>query len=340
VNPRTVAALGGLLWAAGLGCGGDSAPAGGLTYIYGGAINQNVDNGSIIAADPRSGRTTTLVTFPVTGPDFLGTLRFDGTNATYSVYNFPVPGGPATTVSTIQSIGLAGGTPTTLVTGLDTVDAIAADDTSIYFTDYFIDANYDQSSAVSFVGKAPLGGGSFVKLVDGIPGRVEGVAVGGGFVYWSNANAGTINRVSTAGDDPTVLATGQGVVYPPQLTADDSGVYWVSVGSTFVDCDFLDGSIQSVPTGSADPVTVVGAIDNPTTIVASAGSVYFTMLGPRGCNSPSELPPSGAVVQASVQNGADVVLASGLDTPFNLFITGGVVDYTTTSGPHAVPAEP
>jgi hypothetical protein len=259
---------------------------------------------------------------------------FDGTTAYYADLT---PDTAGVWTGSIRSIGLGGGTPTTLVPGVDNVSAIAVDADSIYFGDYHIDDDLDLSAAVSFIGKAPLAGGPFVKLIDGIPGHVEGVGVGGGFVYWNEVTPGTINRVSIAGGDPTVLATGQGVVYAHALTADDSGVYWLSDGPTFADCGFPDGSVQSVPTGSDSPVTLVSGIDNPTTIAVSQGNVYFTMLDPTDCSSPSDLPPSGAVVQASVQSGAQVVLASGLDTPFNLFIRDGVVDYTTTAGPHAVP---
>jgi hypothetical protein len=62
MTARRVAALGGLLWAAGLGCGRDLAPAGGPTYIYGWGNVANPDNGDILAADPGSGRATTLIT--------------------------------------------------------------------------------------------------------------------------------------------------------------------------------------------------------------------------------------------------------------------------------------
>jgi hypothetical protein len=327
----TIAAIAGLLAPAGLGCGGSRPLHSVISYIYGDSSTAN--NGEIVGADPVSGRTTALLTFPFGGADVLGTLLFDGTTAYYAVGHYETTG---LDTDSIRSIGLAGGTPTTLVTGLDVVETIAVDADSIYFSDY-LDANNDPSTAVSFIGKAPLAGGSFVKLVDNIPGQVLGVAVGGGFAYWSNANAGTVNRVSIAGGDPATVARGQGVIY--RLAADDSGVYWVNHGAAFVDCGFPDGSIQSVPTGSGDLVTVIGGIDTPTSVVVSAGTVYFTLLGHTGCSTPSDLPPGGAVVQAPLGGSPAVVLASGLSSPFNLFIRGGVVDYTTNSDhvttPHA-----
>jgi hypothetical protein len=316
--------IAGLLATAGLGCSGSHPLDSVISYIYG--EQTTADNGEIVGADPVSGRTIALLTLPFGGAHVLGTLLFDGTTAYYADVTFETTG---LRTAAIRSIDLGGGAPTTLVTGLDVIDGIAVDADSIYFSDYYIDANNDTSSAVSFIGKAPLAGGSFAKLVDNIPGRAEGMAVGGGFAYWNDADAGTVNRVSIAGGDPTVLVTGQGVIY--RLAADDSGVYWVNHGPTFVDCGFPDGTIQSVPTGSGDPVTVVGGIDNPSSVVVSAGTVYFTLLGPTDCSTPSDLPPGGAVVQAPLGGSPSVVLASGLSSPFNLFIRGGVVDYTTYS---------
>jgi hypothetical protein len=324
----TIAAIAGLVAAADLGCDGTRPLTSVISYIYG--LESTLNNGEIVGADPISGRTTALLTFPYGGPDLLGTLLFDGTTAYYADESF---GTTEPYTASIRSIGLGGGTPTTLVTGLDIIDGMAVDADSIYFSN----VSSNTPSGVSFIGKAPLAGGSFVKLVDNIPDRAEGMAVGGGFAYWNDADAGTVNRVSIAGGDPTVLATGQGVVY--RLTADDSGVYWVNHGPTFVDCGFPDGSIQSVPTGSGAPVTVIDGIDDPTTVVVSAGTVYYTQLGPTDCSMPSDLPPAGAVVQVPPGGSPPVVLASRLSTPFNLFIRGGVVDYTTTSDfvttPHA-----
>jgi hypothetical protein len=328
----TIAAMAGLLATAGLGCDGDRPLSSMISYMY--PDQSTVKDDEIVGADPTSGRTTALLTLPFGGEDLLGVLRFDGKTAYYADQRLETMG---RYTGSIRSIGLGGGSPTTLITGLDVIDEIAVDADSIYFSDYYYTGAIDDpSSAVSFIGKAPLAGGSFVKLVDNIPGRADGVAVGGGFVYWSDADAGTVNRISKAGGDSTVLATGQGVVY--RLTADDSGVYWVNDGSTFVDCGFPEGSIQSVPTGSSDPVTVVDGIDTPTTVVVSAGTVYYTLDGPTGCNTPSDLPPGGAVVQAPLRGSPAVVLASGLSKPFNLFIGAGVVDYTTMSSDYVTTA--
>jgi sugar lactone lactonase YvrE len=335
---RTIATVGCLLSAAGLGCDGTLPSPAAITYIYA----DGVGNGEIVGADPRSGRTIALLAFPSGAAEVLGTLLFDGTTAYYADDSAGVPGA-TTDVSSIRSIGLAGGTPTTLVTGLDVVDGIAVDADSLYFVDYYKDAALDISSAVSFIGKAPRGGGSFVKLVDGVPGRLEGVAVSGGSLYWSSATDGTVNRISTAGGEPTVVATGQGTVY--RLAADDSGVYWVNGGQAFVDCDLTDGSIESVPAGSSAAVTVVGGIDNLSSVVVSAGTVYFTMVGAQGCDSPSNLPPGGAVVEVPPGQSAGVPLATGLSSPFDLFVDDGVLDYTDTSAgyvrtPHTVSLGP
>jgi hypothetical protein len=333
---RTTARIGGLmgLLAATPGCDGSLPPDSGISYIY--VALPNGTTGQLVGADPVSGRTTALLDFPLAGDDLLGWFMFDGTNAYYSDY---VPGslGVTTTVSSIGSIGLGGGTPATLVTGLDAVHGIAVDADSLYFSDFFVDANFDYATAVSFIGKAPRTGGAFVKLVDNIPGEVEDVAVGGGFVYWANATSSTISRVAVTGGDPTELATTNGTVY--HLSADDSGLYWVDEGTTYVDCNFPDGSIQSVPTGSASAVTVVAGVDNPSSAVISAGSLYFTTVGATTCATSNQLTLGGAVMEAP-SLGSPVTLAGGLGRPFNLFVAGAVIDYTSSTGVHTAMAAP
>ena len=150
---RTIAALGGLLSAAGLGCDGSLPSAAALTYIY---ADNGVGNGEIVGADPRSGRTIALVAFPSGGEEVLGKLLFDGTLAYYADQGYGATGWA--TNGAIRSIGLGGGTPSALVTGVDVIDGIAVDDDSLYFSDYFAPPNIDASSAVSFIGKAPRAG--------------------------------------------------------------------------------------------------------------------------------------------------------------------------------------
>ncbi len=48
-------------------------------------------------------------------------------------------------------------------------------------------------------------------------------------VYWSDDATGTIRRVSIAGGEATVIATGQGS--PSELAIDNQAVYWITEGS-------------------------------------------------------------------------------------------------------------
>jgi hypothetical protein len=61
----------------------------------------------------------------------------------------------------------------------------------------------------------------------------NGLAVDGGYVYWTNRGDGTVNRLSTAappGTAPKVLATGQ--LAPGSLVVGGSFIYWVNEGSS------------------------------------------------------------------------------------------------------------
>ena len=96
-----------------------------------------------------------------------------------------------------------------------------------------------------------------------------------------------------------------------------------------------------IRTGSSAPVTISSGINNLSSVIVSAGTVYFTMNGARGCDTPSSLPPAGAVVEVLAGGSGGISLVTGLTTPFNLFYSGGLVDYTETSAdyittPHAV----
>jgi hypothetical protein len=48
-------------------------------------------------------------------------------------------------------------------------------------------------------------------------------------VYWSDDATGTIRRVSIAGGDATVIATGQ--ASPSELAIDDQAVYWITAAA-------------------------------------------------------------------------------------------------------------
>jgi hypothetical protein len=310
---RATIALTGVFFAAALGCDGGTRPTPATAYAYPAPY---AEPATIDAVAPYVTTPTTLVTVPPS--ESLGAFFFDGTTATYAEVA-PASYLATTAVTSLLSLPVVGGTATTLATGPDAVTGIAVDSDGVYFIDVVGAASYP----VSFIGKVPLTGGAVVELAANLTVQPVALAVSGGNVYWTDAG-GAINRVSTAGGDVAVLATGQGHLF--NIAADASGVYWTT-GQTTIDCGTTGGSIGALLVGSAAPTTLASSFDNLGSLLVSGGSVYFTFWGP-SCN---RLPTQGKVVRLNPGSSVQTSLATGLTEPSNLFVSGNYVYYTTTN---------
>ena len=71
--------------------------------------------------------------------------------------------------------------------------------------------------------KANLNGSGAKTIVKRQPGPLEGVAVGGGHLYWANSCAGTIREANLDGTGAKTIAKGQRSV---GVAADSSHLYW------------------------------------------------------------------------------------------------------------------
>ncbi len=72
----------------------------------------------------------------------------------------------------------------------------------------------------------------------------NGIAVDGGYVYWTSRSDGSVYRLSTtaaAGTAPTAIATGQAL--PGTIATDSQYVYWVSEGSSSAET----GAVVKIP---------------------------------------------------------------------------------------------
>jgi hypothetical protein len=200
---------------------------------------------------------------------------------------------------TIRTVPLAGGTTTTLVTGLSQPIGIAVDAQDVY-----------AASQDGRIVSAPLSGAATLTVLAQMQPNPYALAVDATNVYWSNVASGAGNGSIMAcakagcGQMPTTLASGLHVQYPYGLTAAGGNVYWTSFNYT--------GEINRVPTTG-------GAFSN-----FSSGLGY-----------PYELAITGSVTVAVIygQGGAIAMVPSGGGMATNLvggqsFPTEGTTDGT------------
>jgi hypothetical protein len=118
-------------------------------------------------------------------------------------------------------------TPVTLASGLSDVLGLAIDSVNIYAAI----GSDDTESLPSSISAVPLAGGSATTLVGNTD--IDGFAVDGTFVYWTNSKAGTVSEVSIHGGSTTLLASGQDG--PTSMFVDSSALYWINQGSSSFD---------------------------------------------------------------------------------------------------------
>ena len=154
----------------------------------------------------------------------------------------------------------SGGCLTLLASGQDGADAVAVDDTNVYWTDH----------GNGTVMKEPIGGGTPTTLASGGAGRL---AVDAENVYW--LGAGTVMKVPIGGGSPITLASGQSSVYG--IAVDSTNVYWTNFGTDDAWGDYIPGSgnIMTVPIAGGTPTTLVYGADGPAGIALNAAGVYW-----------------------------------------------------------------
>ena len=171
------------------------------------------------------------------GSSFIGWALDDGLRSAPAAGGAAVPLAPDATAvvasgsdlyygssdGTLHRVAAAGGTATTVGTGLGVVSGLVIDGSDLYLTD--VDGGR--------VLRMPLSGGSPVVLATGQV-NPHGIAVDDTSVYWTNAGdgsgdepTGTVMRIPKAGGDVATLAKDQ--ASPAGIVTDASYVYWVDV---------------------------------------------------------------------------------------------------------------
>jgi hypothetical protein len=114
---------------------------------------------------------------------------------------------------------------------------------------------------VSGVMSAPIDGGPVTNVVPAQD--AYAISVDAKYVYWTAYRDGTINRVTTVGDDSLVLAEKQST--PVAVCSDGANVYWANQG----------GTIRRVPISGGKVLTLAAGQAGPAALALDDTSVYF-----------------------------------------------------------------
>jgi hypothetical protein len=208
----------------------------------------------------------------------------------------------------IVSLPLAGGTPSTVVSGRWTPQGIAADDTYVFWAE----------SSQNQLLRRPLGGGTTTTLSTGTSSDPTAVAVGAGTVYWTDSELNNMGSVLMSPEN-TLTATGtvQGSQDLPQaLAVDSTYVYWVDFEGTGAVWQYTINGGQKQQVGTGD--------SNPFRVVSDPSSAFWIDQG-----TPAD---NGEVVEWHVATNSPTVRAMNLDQPSALAMDASAVYFATLGG--------
>ena len=165
-----------------------------------------------------------------------------------------------------------------------------------------------------------IAGGALYRLVGAkeakIAESVNGVAIGGGKVYWTSTtgvSAGTINAANPDGSGAKVLTSLMAVPMGIAVDSADSKLYWTNAR----------GRIQSATLNGSGIRNVQQNLSNPTDIVVSNGFIYWT-------ENATAIKRVNLKGQKQVQD-----VAVNLDTVGGLAVGGGKVYWTEATSASA-----
>jgi hypothetical protein len=124
--------------------------------------------------------------------------------------------------------------------------AVTAQGASVYWTETGLDAGQGSVEAVTPDAATEA-------LATGQLGP-QAIAVYDGYVYWANADGGTIERLALGSGSAMVEQVASGQPGPFVLAVDSSGIYWANFGKLFQN-DYGGGAVAHTM-GPGQPVTV------------------------------------------------------------------------------------
>jgi hypothetical protein len=206
----------------------------------------------------------------------------------------------------LKAVGPGGGTPIVIASMTnqaprDLVVGTVGTDAFVFWT------SAPGTPASGAIYKAPLLGGTPTALVSGLD-VPEGIATGGGELFWADFQGGGISEAPLAGGASKQIAQGN---YPYRVVADDTFVYWTNEGTAGMMP--ADGSVSRFnhAAGGGAVEAVAPMQDTPRALArdADAGGVtqaiYWATFGPKGALMRAKISASGvapAEVLAPMQN--------------------------------------
>lgn len=157
--------------------------------------------------------------------------------------------------------------------------------------------------------------------------RPIGLALGGGYVYFTSSTAGTVSRVPVTGGPVEIIATGQSG--PQGIAVDAAQVYWTNpAGSNTVMRADITGALP------ATPIVMASGQAGPLGIAVDATHAYWTSTGGLVSKTPLDAvsPMAPTVLCSGALQPADISTPLGLalDGPYAYF-TNGFFGLTTAT---------
>lgn len=171
----------------------------------------------------------------------------------------------------------------------------------------------------------PLGGGPVTTFPVGDPPlSAGGIAADDLYVYWTDLQQRTVNRMPLGGGPVVVLASGQD--YPNGIAADGQAVYWTSAAHW--NTVQPTGYIMRVSRHGGVPVVLASQATLTHQLAIDGSSVYWTggLFGPdsAGTGSVTRVPLDGSEPAT--------VLVSGLNSPFDIAVDSRYVYWSEERG--------
>jgi hypothetical protein len=134
----------------------------------------------------------------------------------------------------VMVVAKSGGPPDEIAKVANTAGGIAADDTSVYWTEWAPDASPASGGVIRRAAR-----GSPARTIANTTGDPTRISVDDRYVYWlanvidpeSLEYSGEIMRVAKDGGEPCAIASYSG--FGDLIALDDSAVYWVAAGERF-----------------------------------------------------------------------------------------------------------
>jgi hypothetical protein len=154
----------------------------------------------------------------------------------------------------------AGGSPTTLASGLTTPGDLTNDGTHLYWMP-------GSSGYLAVVSKMALGGGAVSSIGTGNYGI--SITTTGGLVYWTDYFAEAVLAVPSSGG--TVMTLASGLMTPYGIATDDVNIYWTD---NFGGDGGAVGRVPAAP-DAGPATTLLGGLSNAYGVATDGTHVYF-----------------------------------------------------------------